>query len=109
MSQRLTCLSGVFDLGSFVLIVLPVRLKSKVALLSFTMNNHPIDPHDIPLEVLFPKLKPEQREEMRAFLDDYAEIAWKVWLRLEEEGWKPSTEVRMVTDIVKRDPRKNAA
>lgn len=45
----------------------------------------PRDPHEIPLEQLFPSLPAEQRIEMRDFLDDYCEIALQVFERLEHE------------------------
>ena len=54
------------------------------------MTHKPIDPHNIPLEELFPTLKPERRDEMRDFLDGYAEVAWQVWERMEHE-WASNT------------------
>ena len=54
-------------------------------MLTASMNEKVIDPHDIPLEELFPTLKPEQREEMKDFLDGYCEIALQVWERLEPQ------------------------
>jgi hypothetical protein len=55
------------------------------------MNESPLDPHDIPLEKLFPKLKPEQREPMRDFLDGYLEVALQVWERIERDAKKRDT------------------
>jgi hypothetical protein len=73
------------------------------------MNNQPIDPHDIPLEVLFPSLKPEERRAMRDLLDDYCEVAWQVWNRLESDPLARNKALKIVADIVKREPKKNAA
>jgi len=39
------------------------------------MNDYPIGSHTISLERAFPRLKPEEREAMREFLDGYCEIA----------------------------------
>ncbi len=49
------------------------------------MDDYPIGFQNTPLELLFPSLKPEERAEMRDLLDDYCEIAWQVWERLESE------------------------
>ena len=73
------------------------------------MYDHPIDPHDVPLEDLFPNLKPEKREAMRDFLDGYCEIAWQIWNRLEEERASHPVEIKRVADIIKRNPKNNAA
>jgi len=45
----------------------------------------PRDPHDVDLEEMFPSLPESEREEMRAFLDDYCEIALQIFERLERE------------------------
>jgi hypothetical protein len=45
----------------------------------------PRDPHEIDLNLLFPSLPQDQRNEMRDFLDDYCEIALQVFERLERE------------------------
>jgi hypothetical protein len=45
----------------------------------------PRDPHEIDLELLFPSLPEDRREEMRDFLDGYCEIALQIFERIERE------------------------
>lgn len=45
----------------------------------------PRDLHVIDSEKVLPSLPESEREEMRAFLDDYCEIAFQVFERLERE------------------------
>jgi hypothetical protein len=45
----------------------------------------PRDPHEIDLDLLFPSLPEDRREEMRDFLDGYCEIALQIFERLERE------------------------
>jgi len=69
------------------------------------MEYLPRDPHDIPLEELFPSLPADQRQEMRDFLDDYCAIAWQIWERLEAEHEADkelcTTRPDTVIDIIK--------
>jgi hypothetical protein len=72
------------------------------------MDDTPIDPHDIPLEELFPELLPEKREEMRQFLDDYTELALRVFERLERDNELDKIlkdrPVKKIVDIIRRAP-----
>lgn len=56
------------------------RYRSKM----FAMTA-PRNPHEIDLDLLFPSLSEDRREEMRDFLDGYCEIALQVFERLERE------------------------
>lgn len=52
----------------------------------------PRDPHEIDLDSVFPSVPKDQRKEMRGFLDDYCEIALRIFERLERERRSPVDE-----------------
>ena len=61
------------------------RLGNYIAVRRMLTVIAPRDPHDIDLEKAFPSLSESEREEMRAFLDDYCAIAFQIFGRLERE------------------------